>query len=176
MTRTNAYSIFVVMLRAAGLWLVCASLLKLPALLSPGAQTEWLLLPAALIAGQALVGVLVWVFAGSIARLAAQPQQAMFESDLPAAHWQGLAISVVGLWQAVSGLSDLVYYAMRWRAAADVIGASVYGGVEIPEEIVAGFAAAAVQSLLGLALVVFSGGLASHLRRWREAGLPPAVD
>ena len=173
MTRTNAYSIFVVLLRAAALWLACGSLLTLPGLLVRPADVsgmqDGVWIPLAGVGALVLLAALVWVFADKLGRLVmARPQQPVFESELPIEQWQMLAFSVVGLWLVVAGLGDLVFFAVRAFVVLRLVpDAESY---ELPPDNLASVVASAAQLGLGLALVIGNGGLVGMLRRWRQAG------
>jgi hypothetical protein len=173
MTRTNAYTVFVVLLRAAALWLACGSLLTLPSLLvRPGdfsGMQDGVWIPLAGVGGLVLLAALVWVFADKLARLVmARPQQPVFESDLPIEQWQMLAFSVVGVWQLVLGLGDLVYFAVRAFVVLRLVPDS--GPFELPPDNLASVVASVAQVGIGLVLVVGNGSLVHMLRRWRQAG------
>ena len=167
MVRTNAFSILVVLLRTGAVWLFCKTALSVPGFLATAAQYEakWTLLAVLIPAGIAL---LLWAFADKVARLAmARPNQPVFESDLPAAEWQALAFSVVGLWQAVLGFLDLFYFAMRWLIGRRLMEEN---GAECPADEVATVLAAGLQLAIGLGLMLGGRGLVALLRRWRFAG------
>lgn len=167
MVRTNAFGILVVLLRTGAVWLFCKTVLSLPGFLATAAQYEakWTLLAVLVPFGIALV---MWAFADRIAQLAmVRPNQPVFESDLPAAEWQALAFAVVGLWQAVLGLLDLFYFAMRWLIGRRVMEEV---GAEWPADEVAMVLAAGLQLAVGLGLMLGGRGVVALLRRWRFAG------
>jgi hypothetical protein len=112
MTRTNAAGILTVLLRAAAVWMVARVAVALPATVSglatAGFQGDTLRPVLIGTFTVVLVAAVVWIFADLLARLAlARPGQPPFDSDLSLAHWQELAIGVVGLLEAANGLITL---------------------------------------------------------------------
>ena len=121
MTRTDAFTLLSMLIRAIALWAACGLLIGLPAALFAMRNNQflgadggyWSTLPA--LAGIVLLLVLVWLFADKIARLAlVRPRDQVFESAMEPQAWLGLAISVIGAWYLFGGLKDLAYLLPRW--------------------------------------------------------------
>ena len=176
MTRTNAYSLLTILIRTAALWMVLAWARLIPLALDmrmPGHEDASVLPMVLGLCAVPLVAGIMWIFADVIARLAlARPQQIVFDSDVPAAEWQGVAFSVVGLWYACDGLVHLArlfsqhlyaVYVLHNSAALvqSVVGSTIPGAI--------------VQTLLGIALVFRARGLVAWVRRLREYGAPSAI-
>ncbi|MGS1078058.1 hypothetical protein [Pseudoxanthomonas beigongshangi] len=119
MTRTNAYTLLCVAIRAVVVWFFCSLLLTLPGLLFSFRHNEfgddaiWLGLSAVLL--PALVLGLAWLFADKLARLAlARPQESVFESRIEARTWLGLAFSIIGAYFLFLALRDTVPLLIQW--------------------------------------------------------------
>jgi hypothetical protein len=178
MTRTNAFSVLCVFTRAFALWLFASTLLNLPeglvALDSTAVQSfdhgqrlvsAFITMSACLL----VVAVILWIFADKLAKLAlARPQQVVFDSDIQVSELQALVFSVVGLWQAVTGIVDLAYriftlVARNFAATAQgVSGFSPYG--------VGWLITDCVKLLIGLSLLFGARGLVGIIRRYRQIG------
>jgi hypothetical protein len=179
MTRTNAATVLTVLVRAFALWTALASALGIAQWLATGSKAElgenwpW---AAAIYAAVFLLAAALWLFADLLARAAlAGPGQPVFESDLSAAHWEQLAFSAIGAWQAFAGLLECGSVGIRWfvlqryseqhAAAASDAGATI-----------AGEGAMALLRLgAGIALVLGAGGIVRVVRRLRTAGSPPSA-
>jgi hypothetical protein len=172
MTRTNAYSLFVILLRAAAVWLVCSLALAVPTYLASGLRGNWpwdvlavfLLVPS-------LFAALVWLYADKLARLVmARPNQPLFESDIAASEWQALIFSAIGLWQAVIGFLDTMIHFLKWfplsRAIRDSGGAMAWPDDYWPDTI-----ASVLQVAVGVGLMLGARGIVAMLHKWRYAGM-----
>jgi hypothetical protein len=177
MTRTNAYSIFVVMLRAAALWLFLSTLLSaavhvasMEAVTGMGMDAfQWVGPGLALLVPLSLAAI-VWLFAHRLAHLVmARPGQPVFESDIAPSEWQTLAFSVIGLWFVLTGVLDVVYYFFRWFAIRRMIPGSL-GETMYPEDFWVGWVVSGIQVVLGLVVMLGARGLVGWLRRVRYAG------
>lgn len=173
MTRTNAYTLLCVVIRVFALWLVMSLVLMLPGQIlgmraaMTGELSPWLFAIPSL-AGLLIAGVL-WLFAGKIARLAlAKPEDHVFESDLDASSWFGIALAGIGAWYFLDGLLDGAYLA--GRAAVAARQRARYPGVEVQDNLVLDGIVTALQLLLGAALVLRGRGIAALLHRLRYAG------
>lgn len=174
MTRTNAYTLLCVVIRAFALWLVVSLVLMLPGQIvgmrgaaAGGEWSPWLVFVPVL-AGL-LIAAVLWLFAGKLARLAlAKPEDELFQSDLDASTWFGILLAGIGAWYFFDGLLDGAYligkavFAARQRA--------LHPGMEIPDGLLLDGIVTALQVLLGAALVLRGRGLVALLRRLRYAG------
>jgi hypothetical protein len=171
MTRTNAAGILTILLRAAAVWMIARAAVSLPAtmaaLANAGFQADTsrpVLIGTATVV---IVAAIVWLFADLLARLAlARPGQPPFESDLPLAHWQELAIGVVGLLEAANGLITLSIGLLLAFLVGREDDMRVTMDFLVQQGVVEGF----VQLAIGLALLFGARGLAAFVRRLRDAG------
>jgi hypothetical protein len=173
MTRTNAAGILTVLLRAAAVWMVARVAVALPATVSglatAGFQEDTLRPVLIGTFTVVLVAAVVWIFADLLARLAlARPGQPPFDSDLSLAHWQELAIGVVGLLEAANGLITLCIGLLLVFLVGreDDIAVAVDMEFLIRQGVVEGI----VQLVIGVALLFGARGLAALVRRMRDAG------
>ncbi len=173
MTRTNAYSILCVFIRTFALWFLLRSLIGLPGVLEaakrydPGHPALILGIGVAL---PVALGVLIWLFADKLAKLAlARPQQQVFESDIPVAEWQAVAFSVVGIWNVVAALVDLAHRIVQVMLAHSVTAED--GAVALwPEGMTSELVGLGMQLLLGLVLLFGARGLVGLIRKYRQVG------
>lgn len=173
MTRTNAYTLLCVVIRVFALWLVVSLVLMLPGQIvsmrgvAGGEWSPWLL-AVPVLAGLLIAGVL-WLFAGKFARLAlAKPEDHLFESDLDASTWFGIALAGIGAWYFFDGLLDGAY--LVGRAVFAARQRALHPGVEMPDGLAIDGIVTALQVLLGAALVLRGRGVAALLHRLRYAG------
>ncbi|RDZ26955.1 hypothetical protein [Lysobacter silvisoli] len=101
MTRTNAFSLLSVAIRAVALWslisLLVVGVSRIFGLRQMVDDGGWLLMAGAAFMLALGAVALLWLFADKIARLTlARPQDQSFDSDLEPAVWLGLAISIIG--------------------------------------------------------------------------------
>ena len=176
MTRTNAYSLLTVLIRTAALWMVLTWARLIPLTLDmhvPGPENASELPMILGLCALPLVAVVMWIFADVLARLAlARPQQIVFESDISAAEWQGVAFSVVGLWFACDGLVHLARLFSQHLYAVYVL----HNSAALVQSVVGSTIPGAIfQTLLGIALVFRARGLVAWVRRMREYGAPSAI-
>lgn len=118
MTRTNAYSLTCVAIRALSLfggvavavWMLVGMVSILRSEADSGAGVSLVL------AGVGLtVLALLWTFAGNLARMTlANPNEPLFESDMEPAQWLDLAMSIIGIWYAFDALRDAASLLLRW--------------------------------------------------------------
>lgn len=180
MTRTNAYTLLCVGIRTVAVYAVARVLLDLPQLyvslrrsdaggelLVPVLGATLLVIPVA--------GVL-WLFADKVARLAlSRPGELVFDSDLDARTWLGLAISAIGAWFLFNGVVDLFYLLSKW-----ILVLRVQEDAVLVEEGVRLMLPDVVATLLEMALaVVFllrGQGLSRWFHRMRYGELPVASD
>ncbi|HET6603067.1 MAG TPA: hypothetical protein VFG21_02470 [Xanthomonadaceae bacterium] len=114
-----------------------------------------------------LTALLLWLFADVIARATlARPTRQAFESDLPAAEWQRLAFSTVGVFFAVAALGDVAHQTMR----VSIGGAYLGYDMGFDEGWRARVVADAIEFALGVGLMFGARGLVGVLRRFRQFG------
>ena len=118
MTRTNAYSLTCVAIRAmslfGGVTIAVWMLAGMVSMLRSGTDSGSAL--SLVLAGMALaVLALLWTFAGNLARMTlASPNEPLFESDMEPAQWLDLAMSIIGIWYAFDALRDAANLLLRW--------------------------------------------------------------
>jgi hypothetical protein len=172
-TRTNAATVLTTLVRAFALWTALASALGVAQWLALGDEGRW---------GEAWPWVAgaygavfflcaaFWLFADLLARAAlAGPGQPVFESDLPAAHWEQLAFSTIGAWQAFTGLLELGKTGVHWFVLQHDVqeyGPQLDTGASVAPEVFV----ALLRVLAGVALVLGAGGIVRVVRRLRSAG------
>jgi hypothetical protein len=172
--RTSLYSILCIVVRLGAIILAVQALLSLPSLwgaIETGQYDE--ATRRALIgfvgAFMALMAVL-WIYPGVLARLAAsQASGQVFESPLDAAELQYIAFAIVGVFFAITGLSDLFAVGVRMVFTMN-ISDSGYDGLRAQE--ITRALAAAIKTAMGIGLALGARGLVGWLRRVRERGLP----
>ncbi|MGH8080551.1 MAG: hypothetical protein ACREP7_08255 [Lysobacter sp.] len=171
MTRTNAYTLLCVVIRACAVWSLAAFLIGLPAQLSqmysvPGTQQSATWIAAGLVF-TALVIAGAWLYADKLARLAlARPQEQVFDSQIEPTVWLGLAISAIGAWHLFNGLIDAAYLLTKaaWMRA---IAVDVYEYRTTWPQLWPDIIATAVQLLIAVVCLLRGQGLARILRRLR---------
>ncbi len=166
MTRTNAYSLVVILIRIGALYMAMRGLASLAPLVFTHYWSE--LAPFAISAGiLLLLGAAVWVCADLIARAAlASPREPVFESDLDAGQWQYVLFSVVGLWWVVTAIVSLVWSIVGWWQVLNYAEGS-RTLIEFGAGRFADVVASLVQLAIGIALLLGSRGLVRLLRRLR---------
>ncbi len=164
-TRSNAFSLLVVLVRAGALYMLVAALTRIAPLLWDNVRLEML---GPLLTGVAVlvaVAAVLWLFADLVARAAlAGPDAPRIDSTLDYGQWQALAFSLLGLWLAATGLLDLVWNAVAvwWASRESGAGAERLGADQL-----AAFVAGALQVALGIALLLGHRGLVALLARLR---------
>lgn len=171
MTRTNAYTLLCVVIRAAAVYSLVALIVALPAQLQASAQMPGVERSASWIAAIAVAGLIViallWVYADQLARMTlARPQQQSFESDLAPSVWLGLAISAIGAWHLFAGLIDGVFWAVRILALRGLRNEG-YDPARYALDVWPGVVATAMQFALGLICLLRGKGLARWVQRMR---------
>ncbi|HTA64928.1 MAG TPA: hypothetical protein VK753_05440 [Xanthomonadaceae bacterium] len=115
------------------------------------------------------VAALLWVFADRVAKLAlARPQQVVFESDVSVSEWQGLAFSVVGLWQTIDGLTFLSGRIVRLAIVHLAVGSGAPS--LLPDDFYEWVAADGLRLVIGIGLLFGSRGLVGMIRKYRQVG------
>ena len=170
MTRTNAYSLLCMAIRAIAVWALVklaigipSTMVALRALPDTGEAVRYTLLGDA---GLAVAVVLLWLFADKIAKLAlVRPQDPVFESTLEPAVWLGLMISGIGAWNAFDGVINLVYELPRW-----LLYARMPGGLDLSsgfDQVLGNAMASVTQVVLGMACLLRGPGLSRWINRMR---------
>ncbi len=180
MTRTNAYGLLCMIIRAVAVWAAAKMVIGVPGAVTlfrtqpyPGFWWGWLAL--ALLVEFVLIAA-IWLFADKLAKLAlVRPQDAQFESDLAPDAWFGLAVSAIGVWFCLGGILDACWQATRWLIVLR-LGSEAYDNATIAEE-TANIVSIALQIVLGLALVLRGQGVSRWVHRLRYGSeLPPAAE
>ena len=173
--RTSLYSILCIVIRMGALILAIETLVGLPSVLESTMYSSQLdpsykgVLIGFYGAFFALAAVL-WIYPGTLARLAAgQSSRQVFESPIGAEEWQYIAISVVGVYFAISGIGGLLGAGTRIIMTLHIAGET---GVVRPTDF-GRLIALAAEIVIGIALAFGARGLVGLLRTMRERGLPP---
>ena len=180
--RTSLYSILCIGIRLAAVLLAAYTLAGIPRTFSFVSHTDWdagVLQLFAVYGVTLLVALLLWIYPGLLARLAAgQSSHQVFESPIEASDLQYIAYSIVGLWLLFDGLGGLIYDGVNEMVLRQFIR-SQNGGLDIPqakERAIASAVVHVVQLGAGAALILGARGLVAMLRRARYAGLPQTAD
>ena len=169
MTRTNAFSVLCVLIRAFSLWLFVKTLIAIPGFVIQDAFGEhWIWLLGATFGLPMLIALAMWVFADQLTRLAlARPSQVVFDSDIAAAQWQTIAFSVVGLLQVISGISDIVYHVAKIAVLQYTTDAHYPVSSQLSLIFYAGMIDAVMHLMIGLGLLFGARGIVALLHRIR---------
>lgn len=176
--RTSLYSILCIVIRLGAVLLAVQTMMALPmalkvfdgTTLAPGWIGTLIGFGGAMLA----LAALLWTYPGVLARIAAgRATQQVFESPLAAEELEQIALAVLGMWFAISGIIELINVGLRLAIAihaADTGGANTLLSRELAQ-----LATLIVKIALGVGLALGSRGLVGVLRRVREEGLPPAA-
>lgn len=175
MTRTNAYTLLCVAIRAVVVWFSASLLLMIPGLMiamRDGAYEDdaiWLGLAAILL--PALVLGLAWLFADKLARVAlARPQEAVFESRIEAHIWLGLAFSIIGAYFLFQVLRDVAPLLIQWvMLSRSTVGYLQLDGATEPLAI--RVLTLLIEAVLAGVFLLQGPGLARLVHRWRYGRL-----
>jgi hypothetical protein len=174
MTRTNAYGLLTVLIRAGALWLALHAAFAVAAALVIGSAREWGIGPFLAVYGALLAqAALLWLFADVLARLSlARPTTPLFESDMAFGEWQRLAFSCIGLWLAAGGLLDVAENALRM-----VIASRMEPDMDLDASLVPEIAVGVLRLAAGTALLLGARGLVAllALARGRDQPSGPAA-
>jgi hypothetical protein len=170
MTKTNAFSILCMVIRAIALWAALTMVMGVPMFLVAFKQQSEFFgagLICALLAAQIVVLALLWLFADKIARLAlARPSDHVFESDIDASTWFGLVLAAIGAWH----LFDAVLLGFRLWVQFK-IGAEMYDSAAAMNDSLKWQAVGCLlEAGISVFLVLGGRGLAATLHRLRYAG------
>lgn len=164
-TRSNAFSLLVVLVRAGALYTLIAALTRLAPLLWDNVRLDMLGPTLVGVTVLVAVGAVLWLFADVVARAAlAGPHAPRFESTLDYGQWQALAFSLLGLWLAANGLLDLVWNGVAVWWAGREYGARIE---RMAAHQIAAIVSSALQLALGIALLLGHRGLVGLLARLR---------
>lgn len=168
MTRTNAYSLLCMIIRAVAVWSLGKMALSIPGMLiavrespSSGFGPGWFLASIGL---EVLIIAALWLFADKLAKLAlTRPQDMAFESDLAPSTWLGILVSAIGAWFFFEGVIMAAYQATRWMILLR------FGPEGNPtySDTWADIASIAVQLIVGAVLVLRGQGLSRWIHRMR---------
>jgi hypothetical protein len=181
--RTSLYSILCIGIRLAALLLAVNVLLSVPAGYASLAHGEWgrneIGWLAAVWFVVLLFALLLWVYPGALARIAAgKASQQIFESPIPAEELQYIAFSIVGLWIFLGGLIGFAEMGLR-ELFVDHVLRNNHAGLDselLKARAITDFATYILRIAAGGILMLRANGLVGLLRRTREAGLPPMIE
>lgn len=176
MTRTNAYTLLCVAIRAVVVWFFASLLLTLPGILLGGRNggyeggVVWLIVGAVLF--PAVMLGLAWLFADKLARLAlARPQEPVFDSRIETNAWLGLAFSIIGAYFLFQVLRDAVPLLVQWIMLSRATAGSLWlEGDSQPFLINA--ASLVIEAVLAGIFLLQGPGLARLVHRWRYGRQP----
>lgn len=165
--KTTLYSILTAAVRVAVLLLLARTISGLIAYLaSPNAVLDSGQRWAVIIGSSASAGIalMLWLFPGLLVRPATgRSAHEVFESALTADDIQRIGIALIGVWFAVSGVSDLAYALLR----AAVLANTEYFAGDAFEPYRADIWASAFEIALGIGLALGSRGLVALFSRLR---------
>jgi hypothetical protein len=179
--RTSLYSILCIGIRLAAVLLAVRTLVGMPGIfvLPHGDwSTGEIWLMTILNVAVLLFAFLLWVFPGTLARLAAgKASQEVFESPIEGAELQYIAFSIVGLWLFFDAIVSLTYIGLHEVILRHYL--RVQTGIDMSDknaQSIASLVSNIVELVIGIALMLGARGLVAMLRGARYAGLPPTAD
>ena len=168
MTKTNAFSLLCMVIRAIALWSVLQMLIALPMLLLATKDESAFFRPGQLCLLFAMLFVIVallWFFADKIARLAlTRPADHVFESDIDPSTWFGLVLAGIGAWH----LFDALLHGFTLWAQSRVVAGM--GAADALASLKWKIAGNVLEAVISVALILGGRGLAAVLHRLRYAG------
>jgi hypothetical protein len=180
--RTSLYSILCIGIRLAAVLLAVNTLLSVPAGYAALVHGDWgrseIVWLAVLWTVVLLFALLLWVYPGMLARLAAgKASQEIFESPVGAEELQYIAFSIVGLWILLGGVIGFAQSALSELFVDHVLRSSNAGidAQALRVRAIMDFATEVLRILVGGALMLRARGLVALLRRARYAGLSQTV-
>ena len=182
--RTSLYTILCIGIRLAAVLMAVNAALAIPAAYIAFAHGDWsqseLGWLAAIWFVVLLLALLLWIYPGVLARMAAgKASQQIFESPISADELQQIAFTIVGLWLVLAGAIALAQLAIRELLVDHVLRGNSTGSLadDARQRMFADFVTEFVRAALGAMLMLRARGLVGLLRRTREAGIPAgAVD
>ena len=175
MTRTNAYTLLCIAIRAVIVWVAANALVGVPALLFAIRRGEMPLGSGgtSLATMATVLGLLAlaWIFADKLARLAlSSPKEQVFESELEPRVWLGLAISVIGAWFLFVALKDAAYLLVRCVIFSRTMPGSLTldNGLDrlLPDALATVF-----EAVLATVFLLRGSGISNLIHRWRYGDL-----
>ncbi|HEV7491874.1 MAG TPA: hypothetical protein VGO25_13800, partial [Rhodanobacteraceae bacterium] len=173
--RTSLYSILCIVVRLGALLIAVETLIGLPLALESLRNSHN---PAEF--DNAMIGfygaffglaAILWIYPGLLARLAAgQASKQVFESPLDAAEIQYIALCVLGVYFAFSGIFGLIEIGLRLLVTMRQ-SEPAYAALRAQD--VARLVAVVAKIVIGIGLAFGARGLTGWVRRLREQGLPP---
>jgi hypothetical protein len=177
MTRSNLYSILCTLVRLGAVYIFVTTAVGFVGILftmrlSRADAFDWLSV------GESALGLvlalLLWMFPGPFARIAANRRSLeRFESDIEPYVLQYIAVSTLGLWFAIYGLSQLAFTLHRW------VFVNAYLLHQMPDprndpKVYGPLSMEIAQVVLGIGVALGSRGIVALLTRLRYGGLGPA--
>ena len=177
--RTSLYSILCIVIRLGAVILAAQLVVSLPGTVDsilhsvgfqPGLQQALLSFYAVFF----LAATALWIYPGVLARLAAgESSKQVFEASLAPEECQYIALSVLGVYFALTGVSDLLGVGVRIVASMHV---GEVASRELMSREVVRLVPPLVKIALGMGLAFGARGLIGWLRAIRQRGLPAAVE
>jgi hypothetical protein len=165
--RTSFYSILCIVIRLGAVFLAFGALLKIPSTFAAAKQgiAPWSIATALFVMALILVlALLLWVYPGVIARLAAgRNSREVFESPIAPAELQWIALSVLGVYFAFDAFVVLANYVVQ---VAFLLRISL-DSEDDRQQFISDMSYYALQLAGGLALAFGARGLTAMLRRMR---------
>ena len=169
MTRTNAYTLLCIAIRAVIVWVAANALVGVPALLFAIRRGEMPLGSGgtSLATMATVLGLLAlaWIFADKLARLALSSPK-----ELEPRVWLGLAISVIGAWFLFVALKDAAYLLVRWVIFSRTMPGSLTldNGLDrlLPDALATVF-----EAVLATVFLLRGSGISNLIHRWRYGDL-----
>ncbi len=174
--KTSLYTILCIAIRLGAVWLGVSVVLAFPGIYkAAGSGSFGEMATTIVLVGSAialLIALLLWIYPGVLARLAAgKSSTQVFESPISAEQIQQTAFAVLGIWFVMTGLVSLTHEILR-TLLFDQVDVAVASGARTWQ--VRLLLTDATQIVLGCALALGSHGLVGLLRRLRQEGLQPA--
>jgi len=165
--RTSFYSILCIAIRLGAAFLAFGALARIPSTIlgwKYSVSGDVAGFAAASIAFVLLVALVLWIYPGLLARIAAgRNSREVFESSISPAELQWIALSLLGVYFSVSALITLSFYGMQWAAYSGQYASSA----ENRAEMLSNASYYVIKLVAGLVLAFGARGLTAMLRRVR---------
>lgn len=178
MTRTNAYSLLCMIIRAVAVWATARLAIGLPGLVMALQGSSQPALAAGVVLGGAIVSLALlaalWLFADKLAKLAlVRTQEIVFDSSVEPKTWLGIALAAMGAWFVVNVPIDAAYIATRYAAASGqpYVEEDTVFSLVLPDII-----ASTLQLVIGGLLILRGQGLSRWIHRLRYGVEPAPVE
>jgi hypothetical protein len=175
--RTSLYSILCIVVRLGAVFLAFGTLGHLMTVLLSWYQNlslDLLGLTCAAVFISLLIALLLWVYPGVLARVAAgRSSQQVFETSISASDVQWIALSVLGMYFAMTGLIGLSGYGFNRMIMSAVMDRPLSD--ERTRKMVSDLLYWMIHTVLGLSLAIGAKGLVGlfhRLRHGNDATLP----